>query len=81
MQRTRKEHVQFCKEQAWKQYEYDISGEKYSQPDKAIINACTSMLCDLKKHPETEKQGEDCTFLIFTVNDFDSMKKFIDGFN
>lgn len=79
--RNRKEHIMFCKDQAWKQYNYDLEGKEFSDPKNAFVNAATTMLCDLKKHPETEKTAELCTMLIFTVNDYNSMKKFIDGFN
>ena len=79
--RTREQHLQFCKEQAWKQYEYDMSGAEYSNPDTAIINACASMLSDLSKHPDTQKQGEACAILVFIVKDYESMKRFINGFN
>ncbi len=81
MNRTREEHLKYCKEQAYLQYEYDISGKEYSQPDNAFINAATSMLCDLAKHPETEKQSEACTMLVLMVKDEKSMRRFIDGFN
>lgn len=79
--RTREEQIIFCKEQAWKQYEYDISGKEFSNPDKAYINACTTMLCDLNKNPETASAAKSCAFLIFMVDSYESMKRFIDGFN
>jgi hypothetical protein len=81
MNRTREEHLKFCKEQAYKQYEYDMSGKEYSQPDKAYINACTSMLSDLAKHPETVGLAESCAMLVFMVTSEHSMRRFIDGFN
>lgn len=79
--RTREEHVQFCKEQAMMQYEFDMSGEEYADPGRAIINACTTMLCDLAKHEECKAQSEACTMLVFTVTDYNSMIRFINGFN
>ncbi len=79
--RSRAEHIKFCKEEAYKQYDFDMSGHKDSEPDKAIKNACTTMLCDLSKHPETEGAAKACVFLVFTVDDLKSMKRFIDGFN
>ena len=79
--RTREEHVTYCKEQAYKQYEFDLSGSEYSQPERAYINACTTMVCDLRKHPECENTAEACAVLVFMVDDEKSMRKFIDGFN
>lgn len=81
MKRSREEHIRFCKEEAYKQYEYDMSGKEFSDPNRAIQNACTAMICDLLKHPETEKQAQNCFMLAIMVNDLESMKRFIDGFN
>lgn len=79
--RTREEHIKFCKESAYKQYEFDKSGNQYSDPKNAYVNACTTMLCDMAKHPETQRASEACALLIFTVMDEESMRRFIDGFN
>ncbi len=79
--RTRKEHVEYCKKQAWLQYEYDMGNNEYSEPERAIINACTTMICDLEKHPEIGNTAASLAILVFAVIDYDSMKKFIDGFN
>lgn len=82
MIRTREEHIKFCKEQAWKQYEYDISGEEHSSPDKAIQNCVASMLSDLSKHPDTEKLISVMAMIgLFTVNDLSSLERLINGFN
>jgi hypothetical protein len=78
---NRDEYLQYCKENAYKQYNFDICGNKLSQPDKAFINAATTMICDLAKHPETIQSSEACALLILTVDDYSSMKRFIDGFN
>lgn len=81
MERTREEHVKFCKEQAYKQYEFDLAGKEYSQPERAIVNACTTMLVDMGKHPETAKVAESLVMMTMFVKTEDEMRKFIDGFN
>jgi hypothetical protein len=81
MKRTREEHIQFCKEQAYKQYYYDMAGQENSRPDSAIANACISMLSDLGKHPETDYISAMLVFLIPHIKDEKSMRSFIDGFN
>lgn len=45
--RTREEHLQWCKDRA---LEYYNDGE--------LLNAVTSMMSDLKKHPDTAKLAE-----------------------
>jgi len=79
--RTREEHIKFRKEQAYKQFNFDISGHELSDPDRAIINACTSMLSDMSKHPETEGASQSCAMLMLMVDHERSMRRFIDGFN
>jgi hypothetical protein len=74
---TRNEHLAWCKERAHKEYDY----YKEHEPESALRNAAASMLSDLGKHPETEKLGQSCAMLIFTVRDERSLFKFIDGFN
>lgn len=75
--KTRAEHLQWCKQRAHQEYDY----YKDREPASALRNATASMLSDLGKHPETEKLGESCAFLMFTVRDEHSLFKFIDGFN
>ena len=76
MNRTRAEHLQWCKERAHQEYEV----YKEREPTAALSNAVASMLSDLGKHPETEKLGASCTMLMFTVVDEPSLFRFIDGF-
>lgn len=78
---SREEHVKYCKEQAYKQYEFDLSGKEYSQPERAIINACTTMLVDMGKHPETAPVAEALVMMTMFVKTEYEMRKFIDGFN
>jgi len=75
--KTRAEHLTWCKERAHHEYDY----YKVKEPGSALRNAAVSMLSDLGKHPETEKLGESCAMLIFTVRDERSLFQFIDGFN
>ena len=81
MKKTREEHIKYCKENAYKQYEFDTSGKEYSDPDRAVINACTTMLVDMGKHPETEKVAESLVMMTMFVKTEKEMRKFIDGFN
>jgi len=74
---TRAEHLAWCKQRAHQEYDF----YKIKDPPSALRNAAVSMLSDLGKHPETEKLGETCAMLIFTVRDERSLFKFIDGFN
>jgi hypothetical protein len=74
---TRAEHLAWCKQRAHQEYEF----YKIRNPEGALHNAAVSMLSDLGKHPETQKLGESCAMLIFTVRDETSLFKFIDGFN
>lgn len=81
MDRTREEHVKFCKEQAYNSYEFHLSGKQYAEPDKAIQHACTTMLVDMSKHPETEKVAAALAMMVLFVDSEHEMRKFIDGFN
>lgn len=78
---SREKHIKHCKAQAYKQYEFDLSGKEYSQPERAIINACTTMLVDMGKHPETAKVAESLVMLTMFIKTEQEMRKFIDGFN
>ena len=55
MKKTREEHIKNCKENAYKQKEFDTSGKEYSDPDRAVINACTTMLVDMGKLQKPKK--------------------------
>lgn len=80
-ERTREEHIKFCKEQAYKQYEFDLSGKDYSRPGRAITNACITMLYDMGKHPETAKIAESLAMMTIFIKTESDMRRFIDGFN
>lgn len=79
--RSREEHVKFCKEEAYKCYEFHLSGKQYSEPENAIRHACTTMLVDMSKHPETEKVAEALCMMVIFIKTESEMRKFIDGFN
>ena len=71
---NRNEHLQWCKNRA---LEYVEAGE--------LTEAFTSMISDLRKHPETVNHpGINLGMtLLFAekLNDYTEMKKFIQGFN
>lgn len=78
---SRGQHIQYCKDNAYAQYEFDVSGKEGSRPDEAIINACTTMICDLAKHLDTRDIIGSVALLAATVDSHESMCRFIDGFN
>ena len=67
---SRAEHLEWCKQRA---REYLAIGEWQ--------NAMTSMVSDLGKHPETERSREIGGYLMLTVSDVESCRKFVEGFN
>lgn len=71
---TRSEHLEWCKQRA---REYCDRGD--------AMNALTSMLSDLEKHPETagHKGSEIGVMMILSgmLNTPHEARKFIDGFN
>ena len=81
MNESRKEHLQYCKDQAYREYDFHMSGKEFSEPEKAIQHACTSMIADLAKHPETKELPKAFIWLSLTVDSVASMRRFIDGFN
>ena len=75
--RTRQEHLQFCKDRAM---EYVNSGD--------LVNAVTSMMSDLTKHPETEKSSTGALAMLGMLalqqaqrNDRAGVERYILGFN
>lgn len=75
--RTRQEHMQFCKDRAM---EYVKEGN--------LLEAVTSMMSDLGKHPETASSaGGSCAVLGILAlqqaqaGDTDGVVRFIQGFN
>lgn len=69
---NRAEHLQWCKDRA---LEYLNRGDGQ--------NAVASMLSDLRKHPQTASSVEIGTMLMFAtnMNDMNSVRRFIEGFN
>jgi hypothetical protein len=71
---TRAEHLQWCKDRA---NEYIDAGE--------LVNALTSMVSDLNKHPETKDHAAIELGIILKMTGGlgtqEEMRKFINGFN
>lgn len=72
---TRSEHLQWCKDRAMK---YVETGDYYQ--------AVTSMLSDLRKHPETEKSaggvlGQMGMMELMRGPTRDSITRYVQGFN
>lgn len=73
---TRAEHLQFCKDRAM---EYVNAGD--------LLNAVTSMMSDLGKHPETESTGKSLAMLGLMAaqqaqsGDRAGVIRYIQGFN
>ncbi len=72
---NRAEHVRWCKQRAWEAFNYSKA-----DPSKARTDAIASMLSDLGKHKDTEGLATTAAFLMFTVTDEPSLRRFIDGF-
>ena len=74
--RTRQEHLAFCKQRAM---EYVASGD--------LLEAVTSMMSDLTKHPETANKGEALAALGMMAcmqaqnGDREGVIRYIQGFN
>lgn len=74
--RTRAEHLQFCKDRAM---EYVNQGD--------LLNAVTSMMSDLEKHPETSSTKGALGMLGMLaaqqaqLGDRDAVIRYIQGFN
>ena len=71
---TRQEHLDFCKQRA-----------RVYLDKRDILNAVTSMLSDLSKHPETKNSSEGTLAMlgIMTIQqgDLEGARRFIEGFN
>ncbi len=74
---TRAEHVKWCKERAWQEYNYYAPKEGEATGRR---NAIASMLSDLSKHEETAGMQQMAFAISMTVTDRPSLAKFIDGF-
>jgi hypothetical protein len=69
--KTRDEHLRWCKDRA---LEYWRAGD--------LQNACVSMVSDLEKHEETKNSNSSLLALgiiYVTNNDYDGMKRWIEG--
>jgi hypothetical protein len=75
LDRTREQHLEWCKQRA---REYLDQGE--------LLNAVTSMMSDLNKHPETRAQSASMTPLgLFAAmraqeGDNDFVRRYVEGF-
>ena len=71
MPEDREEHLQWCKDRAM---EYFNRGD--------YVNAVTSMLSDLSKHPETKcNDGLGVLGIMYVANgDREGVRRFIEGF-
>jgi hypothetical protein len=79
MAMTRAEHMAWCKQRAWQEFDYYLKEEGF---EAAAQNAKVSMLSDLGKHPETaDSQKTAAMLLLLPVRSRDDMKRFIEGFN
>jgi TolA-binding protein len=73
MPKTREEHLEWCKQRA---LEYLDQGK--------IVDAITSMMSDLAKHPETKPSNEYLIMLGMIAardRDSDAARRFITGFH
>ena len=74
--KTRAEHMQWCKDRAM---EYVNNGD--------LLQAVTSMMSDLEKHPETKSAGTSLAMLGLLAcrqaqsGDKDGVVRYIKGFN
>lgn len=50
---TREKHIKWCKERAI--FEYDYYAKK--DPSSAVRNGITSIMSDIRKHPETNSES------------------------
>ena len=71
---TREQHLAWCKERA---LAYLNAGDK--------TNAVTSMMSDLRKHPETADSGNGILAMLglreLQYGAMDSVRRYIEGFN
>ena len=77
LNKTREEHIKWCKERALKEYDY------YTNPQEAQRNGLTSMMSDLGKHPETNEAALKglCMMQMMKPMTRQGFINFINGFN
>ncbi len=76
---TRAEHMAWCKQRAWDEFNYYLPLEGF---DSAARNAKASMLSDLGKHPDTRGLASVAgVMLLMPMRSKDDIKRFIEGFN
>lgn len=76
---TRDEHLAWCKQRAWQEFDYYHKAEGF---EAAARNAKASMLSDLGKHPETASSQQTAMMLMMLpMHSRADVQKFIDGFN
>ena len=78
---TREEHLKLCKKRAIQEYDYYAKTE----PRSAIKNGITSMMSDIKKHPETKSEVLQSLCLMQLMNKPNMTRQefinFVNGFN
>jgi len=74
---TRVEHLKWCKERAIQEYDY------YKTPAEKQRNGLTSMMSDMRKHPETDSPAVTtlCTMYMTKPMSRQEFIVFINGFN
>ena len=74
---TRAEHLQWCRERAMQEYNFYVEQD----PKKGLKEAASSMVSDIRKHPET--QDTALMLLVFVesqkVTDKASLVKFLES--
>lgn len=79
MAKTRAEHLAWCKQRAWQEFDYYMKEEGF---ESAARNAKVSMLSDLGKHPETvDSQRTAGMLLLMPTHSKHDVQRFIEGFN
>lgn len=77
--KTRAEHLAWCKQRAWQEFDYYMKEEGF---EAAARNAKVSMMSDLGKHPETAGSQEAAMMLMMLpMKSREDVKKFMEGFN
>jgi len=74
---TREEHIKWCKQRAIQEYDF------YKGGSEGQHNGLTSMMSDLRKHPETNSEAlvSLCVFQMRTPMNRQTFVNFLNGFN
>ena len=81
--KTRAEHLAWCKERAMSEYDYYSQKEGH---EVAARNAMASIVSDLRKHPETASSGDGplaalAIMSVPTMRTRADVAKFVEGYN